>query len=92
MQKVDSCEVCGVIAHESCTRKVPDDCRPVAEVGEDMVHQWRPAGAVLQDKEVRQIIPLGCRGLACAEWHALPPNCTHLRSRSNHLRSEYKHL
>ena len=55
LQKVDCCEVCGVIAHESCVRKVPDDCRPVAEAGERMVHQWRPAGTVLQDKEVIQL-------------------------------------
>ena len=48
----ECCEVCGVIAHDGCSRRVPDDCRPVAEVSERMVHEWRPAGVVLRDREV----------------------------------------
>ena len=35
--------------HESCGRKVPQDCRPVAEAGDRMLHLWKPAGVVLHD-------------------------------------------
>ena len=49
-QRVQCCEVCGVIAHEGCVRKVPHDCRPAAEAGDRMLHLWKPAGIVLHDE------------------------------------------
>ena len=49
MQKVQGCEVCGVVMHEGCARRVPQDCRPVAEAGDRMLHLWKPAGVVLHD-------------------------------------------
>ena len=52
MQKVQCCEVCGVVLHESCARKAAQDCRPVAEAGDRMLHLWKPAGVVLHDSEV----------------------------------------
>ena len=57
LQKVQGCEVCGVVMHESCARKVPQDCRPVAEAGDRMLHLWKPAGVVLHDStgEVKTI-------------------------------------
>lgn len=35
--------------HEGCARRVPQDCRPVAEAGDRMLHLWKPAGVVLHD-------------------------------------------
>ena len=54
--------MCGVVAHDSCSRRVPDDCRPVAEVCERMVHEWRPAGVVLRDREVGKSASCTCLG------------------------------
>ena len=54
--------MCGVVAHDSCSRRVPDDCRPVAEVCERMVHEWRPAGVVLRDREVGKSASCMCLG------------------------------
>ncbi|KAK9785856.1 hypothetical protein WJX73_007544 [Symbiochloris irregularis] len=103
LQKVDSCEVCGVIAHEGCARKVPDDCRPVAEIGEDIVHQWRPAGAVLQDKEDelgQGILPacLYCQRPCEADLFAMEPTwqCSwhldqHVRENGTHVKENGSH-
>lgn len=33
-------------------RKVAHDCRPVAEAGDRMLHQWKPAGVVMYEAEV----------------------------------------
>ena len=44
--------MCGVVAHDGCSRRVPDDCRPVAELADRSVHVWHPAGVVLRDREV----------------------------------------
>ena len=52
VQRVHCCEVCGVVSHESCVRKVSHDCRPAAEAGDRMLHLWKPAGVVMYDSEV----------------------------------------
>lgn len=41
-----------MVSHEGCLRKVPHDCRPAAEAGDKMLHQWKPAGVVMYESEV----------------------------------------
>ena len=41
-----------MVLHEGCARKVTQDCRPVAEAGDRMLHLWKPAGVVMHDSEV----------------------------------------
>lgn len=41
---MNTCEVCGEVAHEGCARHVPHDCRPVSIEARNMNHLWRPAG------------------------------------------------
>lgn len=53
-QRVQCCEVCGVVAHDgTCARKAAHDCRPVTEASDTMVHLWQPAGTIYYDSEVR---------------------------------------
>ena len=59
VQRVQCCEVCGVVAHDgTCVRKAAHDCRPVTEASESMVHLWQPAGTIYYDSEVSQQILL----------------------------------
>lgn len=44
-----------MLCHEGCCRKLPQDCRPVAEVGNQMMHLWKPAGCVLYEGEVEAL-------------------------------------
>lgn len=53
LQTVNTCEVCGEVAHEGCARHVPHDCKPVALDAPDMVHLWRPAGVAMSAQDVR---------------------------------------
>ena len=56
MQRVQCCEVCGVVAHDgTCARKAAHDCRPVTEASDSMVHLWQPAGTIYYDSEVRPV-------------------------------------
>ena len=58
-QRVQCCEVCGVVAHDgTCARKAAHDCRPVTEASESMVHLWQPAGTVYYDSEVHPFGPI----------------------------------
>jgi len=66
LQRGSCCEVCGILAHESCARHVPDDCRPIALPAEKVLHTWKAAGTVLVENQVssqgfqscRQVIPM----------------------------------
>ena len=52
-QRVQCCEVCGVVAHDgACARKAAHDCKPVSEASDSMVHLWQPAGTIFYDSEV----------------------------------------
>ncbi len=54
MQRVQCCEVCGVVVHDgTCARKAAHDCKPVSEAAQSMVHLWQPAGTIYYDSEVR---------------------------------------
>ncbi|KAL3148265.1 hypothetical protein ABBQ38_013732 [Trebouxia sp. C0009 RCD-2024] len=50
-QRGSCCEVCGILAHESCARHVPDDCRPIALPAEKVLHTWKAAGTVLIEEQ-----------------------------------------
>ena len=52
LQRGSCCEVCGIIAHESCARHVPDDCRPIALSADKVLHTWKAAGTVLNESQV----------------------------------------
>lgn len=42
-----------MVAHEgACARKAAQDCRPVAEAADSLVHLWQPAGTIYYDSEV----------------------------------------
>lgn len=56
-QTVNTCEVCGEVAHEGCARHVPHDCKPVALDAPEMVHLWRPAGVAMSAQDVSDPIP-----------------------------------
>ena len=51
LQRGSCCEVCGVLAHESCARHLPDDCRPIALPAEKVLHTWKAAGTVLVEEQ-----------------------------------------
>ena len=51
LQRGSCCEVCGVLAHESCARQLPDDCRPIALPAEKVLHTWKAAGTVLVEEQ-----------------------------------------
>ena len=53
VQTVNTCEVCGEVAHDGCARHVPHDCKPVALEASEMVHLWRPAGIAMNAQDVR---------------------------------------
>ena len=58
MQRGSCCEVCGILAHESCARHVPDDCRPIALPAEKVLHTWKAAGTVVIEEQVCLATPL----------------------------------
>ena len=51
LQRGSCCEVCGVVAHESCARHLPDDCRPISLPAEKVLHTWKAAGTVLIEEQ-----------------------------------------
>ena len=53
MALVQSCEVCGIVVHGSCERRLPSTCRPLTEEHHTRtLHSWQAAGVVLEDPEV----------------------------------------
>jgi hypothetical protein len=47
-----------VVAHEgACARKAAQDCRPVSEAADTLVHLWQPAGTIFCNSEVRLWCP-----------------------------------
>ena len=40
-----------MLAHESCARHLPDDCRPIALPAEKVLHTWKAAGTVLVEEQ-----------------------------------------
>lgn len=77
LQAVNSCEVCGEVAHEGCARHVPHDCRPVAVPASQMTHLWRPAGVATSATEDESEGPVQvchyCRQLCEADMFISEP-------------------
>ena len=53
VQDIHCCEVCGMLAHDSCHRHARPYCKPVALEALSMKHAWRAAGVILPSSEVR---------------------------------------
>ncbi len=73
LQRVQCCEVCGVVAHEgACARRAAQDCRPVAEAAPALAHLWQPAGTIFYDSEVPP-------NMARSDWLSLACMTAHRR-------------
>ena len=52
LQDVQCCDICGLLAHDSCVRRARHDCKPLALEAEAMPHLWKAAGVLMPACEV----------------------------------------
>ncbi|KAL0025763.1 hypothetical protein WJX77_009943 [Trebouxia sp. C0004] len=79
-QRGSCCEVCGILAHESCARHVPDDCRPIALPAEKVLHTWKAAGTLMIESQDHEAAKPPVQSAICDATRS----CTQMKAFKRH--------